>query len=197
MTVITDPKPVNPSQLLEEITSTFPVLVAGGTSLVSVASEDPGVTVWLDDSQAALVPEIEDLIALHVPEPAPIRKVDRLEILADAVTTDATPVELYRLACAPRHIYQSTLTLIGVDRGNFATKMLEGRFGHQRLAGNALQVGAIVVLSDIHNPAAAAWAPNALPQGADVVFTVQGAAGRTIDWQMAGSIVVYAPEGLT
>lgn len=114
---------------------------------------------------------------------------------ARARTTDEQPVEIYRLPLATKTVYQSTLTLIGIDASSGATKALEGRFVHKRTAANAVQVGAIVVLSDIHDAVAASWAPNALPSGADVVFTVKGAAGRTIDWQMAGAIARYAPEG--
>jgi hypothetical protein len=117
-----------------------------------------------------------------------------LNVHATARTTDATPVEIYRLAAQQQHVYQSTLTLIGIDSVSFATKSMEGRFVHKRLSANALQVGAITVLSDIHDTAAASWAPNALPSGTDVVFTVAGAAGRTIDWIMTGQIVFFAPS---
>jgi hypothetical protein len=120
----------------------------------------------------------------------------RLNVDATVRTTDATPVEIYRLPTEQKHVYQSTLTLIGIDAANGVTKSLEGRFVHKRLTANALQVGAITVLSDIHDAAAAAWAPNAQPSGTDVVFTVAGAAGRTIDWIMSGQIVFFAPSEL-
>ena len=53
----------------------------------------------------------------------------------------------------------------------------------------------ITVVSDIHDTAAASWVPNALPSGTDIVFTVQGAAGRTIDWLLVGRVGGYAPAG--
>jgi hypothetical protein len=116
---------------------------------------------------------------------------------ARARTTDAAPVDIYRLACNPKTVYQSTLTLIGIDAVSGATKAMEGRFVHKRANGDALQVGQITVISDIHDTAAASWAPSAVLSGTDVVFTVRGAAGRTVDWQMGGTIARYAPEGET
>lgn len=125
-----------------------------------------------------------------------IRYAGQHNVNAVVRTTDATATEIYRLPCEQRHVYQSTLSLIGIDAGTFATKSLEGRFVHKRLTANALQVGAIKVISEIYDPAAAAWAPNALPSGTDVVFTVAGEAGRTIDWIMTGQIVFFAPSEL-
>lgn len=155
------------------------------------------ISVDCSTGEAHEVEMTGDELAAHEEQRATreIRYVGQQLVDARIRSTGATPIEIFRLPLAEQSVYQSTLTIIGIDSGNFATKAMEGRFVHKRLAGNALQVGAITVLSDIHDTAAASWAPNALPQGTDVVFTVVGAAGRTIDWQMAGQILRYAPAG--
>jgi len=54
----------------------------------------------------------------------------------------------------------------------------------------------VTVVSDIHDAAAAPLAPAAAAAGNDIVFTVKGVAGRTVDWLLAGTVAVYAPTGL-
>jgi hypothetical protein len=201
MPTITDDKMVNPSQLVEEITTALPVLIAGDTALVSVAAEYgvPGVMVWLDDGQAALVPNVEALIDAHAPvAPAPplIQFVRSITVDARVRTTNDVALVVFTFPTEAKHRYEAALTISGIDAGNFASKVMEGRFVWKR-ATTAAAVTGITVVSDIHDSAAAAWAPNCLPSGTDVVFTVKGAVGRTIDWLLVGQIQAWAPEGLS
>jgi hypothetical protein len=118
-------------------------------------------------------------------------------VLVDAIvrTTDATPKEVFRFPCEQRSLYEAVLVIKGIDAGNFAVKRMNGEFLWKRITGNAIVTG-LTVVSDIHDAAAASWLPNYAPSGSDVIFTVQGAAGRTIDWILVGSVGRYAPEGL-
>lgn len=149
-----------------------------------------------EGASAEMPPGSQPVVDAHIAPPRVIDFAGELNISAKVRTTDASPVEIYRLHCDVQRVYQSTLTLIGIDATSGAVKSMEGRFLHKRLAATAVQVGAIIVLADIHDTAAASWAPNALPSGADVVFTVAGAAGRTVDWIMGGTIIFYSPGGL-
>jgi hypothetical protein len=116
-------------------------------------------------------------------------------VKAQVRTTDDVAMEVFRFACSAKHRYEARMVISGIDAGNFASKVMEGRFVW-KMATTAAAVTGITVVSDIHDTAAASWAPNCLPSGADVVFTVKGAAGRTIDWLLKGEVDVFAPEGL-
>lgn len=157
---------------------------------------DDLMTYTADGEVTDLPAEAAPVVNAHVAPPRVVDYAGQFTVSAKVRTTDAASVEIYRLKCDAMQVYQSTLTLIGIDAGNGACKSMEGRFLHKRISANAVQVGGIVVLADIHDAAAAAWAPNAVPSGTDVVFTVAGGAGRTIDWIMGGTIIFYAPTGL-
>jgi hypothetical protein len=120
---------------------------------------------------------------------------DTVAVKAQARTTDDVPLEVFRFPTVAKHRYEASLRVSGIDAGSFASKVMEGRFVWKRATTVATVTG-ITVVSDLHDAAAAAWAPNCLPSGTDIVFTVTGAAGRTIDWLLKGSVDVFAPDGL-
>jgi ribosomal protein L35AE/L33A len=142
-----------------------------------------------------LPPAAVPVVDAHVAAPRLIEFASRVEVHAIVRTTSASVLEVFRFACDVKHVYQSTLTISGVDAANGATKIMEGRFGWKRWAAGAVVMG-VTVVSDIHDAAAAAWAPNFHVETNEVVFTVQGAAGRTIDWLLVGSVDAYAPTGI-
>lgn len=177
--------------------------------LAPVPGDDGKMDAQFTISQAAsgeitlVVPDptdeaaVDAVYAAHDPVPLPV-VVDfagRQDVDAITRTTDATATEVFRFPCELKHIYRASLVIIGVDAGSGATKVMDGRFVWKRWSAGAIMTG-ITVVSDLHDSAAASWAPNALPQGNDIVFTVQGAAGRTIDWLLVGDVSQYAPEGL-
>lgn len=157
----------------------------------------------LDGSNPEAPPEVRPatpeeqarLDAERAAEAARISYAATRNVSTTATTTDATPVEVFRFPCEQLRLYRADLTIFGVDRGNFVSKAMEGRFTWKRTTANAVMVG-ITVVSDIRDAAAASWAPNAVAMGTDVVFTVAGAAGRTVDWYLTGAVDVYAPGGL-
>lgn len=137
----------------------------------------------------------QPVVDAHKAPPQLIEFAAETEVHAIIRTTGATATEILRFPCEQLRLYQANLTISGVDAGNFVSKIMEGRFTWKRTTANAVMVG-ITVVSDIHDTAAAAWAPNAVVQGTEIVFTVVGAAGRTIDWLLVGRVGSYAPEGL-
>lgn len=166
---------------------------------VSRTGTDTDGDLWTFDAAGAVIdlpPEARPVVDAHVAPPQLVEFTGSTAVHALVRTTDATPLEVFRFPCDQKRLYQANLTISGIDATSFACKALEGRFTWKRLTANAIMVG-LTVVSDIHDTAAASWAPNALPSGTDIVFTVQGAAGRTIDWLLVGAVGVYAPAGLS
>jgi hypothetical protein len=135
------------------------------------------------------------LDAIRAEEAARVTYVETRRVEATVRTTGAAPLEVFRFPCDQLRLYRANLIVSGVDAGNFVSRILEGRFTWKRVTGNAVMVG-VTVVSNIGDAASASWAPNAAPSGTEIVFTVAGAADRTIDWHLAGTIGVYAPGGL-
>jgi hypothetical protein len=152
------------------------------------------VVVDASTGEETLVPMTPEEIA-QKQAPPPIIYSAAIAVEAALRTTDATTNEIFRFPCTAKRLYQGDLKISGIDAGNFVSKIMEGRFTWKRPSATVVMVG-IVVVSDIHDAAAASWAPNAAPSGTDVVFTVTGAAGRTIDWRLTGEVFAFAPEGL-
>jgi hypothetical protein len=141
-------------------------------------------------------PEEEAALAAIAADTASrITYAETRNVHAVARTTDDVPKEVLRFACDQHRLYQASLTVSGIDDGTFASKIMEGRFTWKRVAAGAVMVG-VTVVSDIHDAAAAPLAPAAAAAGNDIVFTVKGVAGRTVDWLLAGTVAVYAPTGL-
>lgn len=180
-------------------------LVLLGTELITAGVPHAGLPL-VDDrvytyDSAGVRADLEPLagaqavVDAHVAPKQLIEFAGSTAVHAIVRTTDAAPLEVFRFPCDQRRLYQANLSIMGIDAGNFACKAMEGRFVWKRITANAIMTG-ITVVSDLHDTAAASWAPNALPSGTDVVFTVVGAAGRTIDWLLVGEIGMYAPAGL-
>jgi hypothetical protein len=188
-------KPLDLGLLTEEMTAAS----VPHNRLLTVETGVPGevnlLTYDEDGQPTELPPEAIPVVAAHVAPPRVIEYASQTSVEAIARTTDATPLEVFRFPCTTKHLYRANLRISGVDAGNFASKIMEGRFTWKRPAAVAVVVG-LTVVSDIHDTVAASWLPNYAAQGTDVVFTVQGAAGRTIDWLLVGEVDAYAPEGL-
>jgi hypothetical protein len=162
-------------------------------TLETVMMYDQGMGV------VSLPPEADPVVAAHVAPPLVTAYSGSVEVGRLLRTTDDQPHEIYRFPCDQHRRYRANLLIDGIDAGSFASKVMEGRFVWKRLTANAIMVGSgggIAVISDLHDTAAASWLPNCLPSGTDVVFTVTGAAGRTIDWKLEGRIDIFAPGGL-
>ena len=142
-----------------------------------------------------LPPAAQPVLDAHVAPPPLGDFADAAVVHAITRTTDDVAKEVFRFSCDVKRRYTASLTISGVDAANFVSRDMEGRFVWKRNTGNAIMVG-ITVVSSLGEAASNTWAPNALAAGTDIVFTVKGAAGRTIDWLLQGSVGVYAPDGL-
>lgn len=166
---------------------TIPIENGSATELFTY--DEAGVAVDLPPAAAPVVDaHVAPPLAIEYAQSAPVSAVTR--------TTDGVAKEIYRFSTVNLRRYEAALTITGIDAGTFVSKTMEGRFVWKRTtAASAVMVG-ITVVSDLKDTAAASWAPNAVVSGPDVVFTVQGAAGRTIDWLLDGTVKTFAPGGL-
>jgi hypothetical protein len=197
------PEPVPPpaQQVLVEI-ATDKVLATGwfpsGTDDPTTKIVDLDEAAWAEFQAAPPGQKYlaEDGTLTVVPPPPPPIEYDRsITVKAQMVTTDDQPLVVFTFPCDLKSRYRANMSISGIDRANFVSREMEGRFVWKRTTGNAVMVG-ITIVSNLGEAASSSWAPNAVPSGTDVVFTVKGASGRTVDWLLTGTVEVFAPEGL-
>jgi hypothetical protein len=155
-----------------------------------VTYDDDGWIVYDWPDEAVPVVDAHDAPLTFI-EVAEARVIDTI-----ARTTDATPAEIVRIATRPQSVYRVTLRVTGIDVGNGVTRDSEYRVVFKRPSANLAQVGTTAVLSNFQDTAAASWVVTPGVDGTDVVVSVRGAAGRTVDWLAVGSVDAYAPSGL-
>lgn len=196
------PDPPPAQQALVEIatglimaTGFFPAGSPDPTTIKVVDMDEQQWTNWQASPPGHKHLQADGTVVVTPPPPPPIVYAQQQPIYAQVRTTDAVALEVFRYSCDARHLYRADLRVSGVDATSGAVKIMEGRFVWKRPGAAAVVVG-ITVVSDIHDAAATNWAPNCQAQGTDIVFTVVGAAGRTIDWLLTGELGTFAPEGL-
>jgi hypothetical protein len=142
------------------------------------------------------MPQAADaVLQAHVPSPEYIDYSTSTPIRALLRTQDATAKEIWRLNLKQRTGYAGKATIIGVDAGNGNVKVLHVTFSVKRLSGDALSIGTPVVLSVQQDAGASTWVVNAAIQDTAAYITVQGAAGRSIDWLVSGDMISFSPGG--
>jgi len=175
----------------------FPAGSPDPATVAIVDIYDPVEAAKLSQPGAKHINLTTGVITVTPPPPLPLQYTGTIHIDVQARTTDDVVKEITRITMGDNVVHQADMKIIGIDAVSFVSRAMVGHFVHRRRLAGAIQVG-IVVVSDIPNPPTApsnAWAANALPSGNDVVFTVKGAVGRTIDWTLTGDIFVYAPAG--
>lgn len=135
------------------------------------------------------------VVNAHVAPPRVVEYAEQTGVSSIVRTINGGAVEIYRFSCLVKHIYRANLRLSGVDAGNGNCRIIEARFVWKRPAGTPIIVGTTTV-STIQDTGASSWTQALSVSGTDVVFTVTGAGGRTIDWLLTGEVGVFAPEGL-
>jgi hypothetical protein len=130
-------------------------------------------------------------------DPPPVAYNGTSRIEARLRTTDGVAAQVYRATLAARTGYTADLRLIAVDAGNGAARVIKASVAAKRLNAGALLVGTPVVVANHADTGAAGWGVGASVAGDDFVITVTGAAGRTIDWLLDGTVTRFGPGGLT
>jgi hypothetical protein len=180
--------------LLHQELTTAGVIVPGLGTL-----DNTKETVHTYDAAGQIVslpPAADPVVAAHTAPPLAIEYAGTLVVDAVTRTTDAALTEVFRLPTTPRRLYRGTFQMMAIDAVSGAAKDVEARLVFRQQAGSAVQVGATVVLATIQDSAASNWAIQGSASGGEFVIGVRGAAGRTIDWLLRGSIATFAPDGL-
>lgn len=191
-------KPIDPRQLQDE-------LVAAGVAIPGIGTagrppyETGDKTVYTYDAEGAaadLPPAAIPVLDAHTAPPRVFDYVETQEVAARLTTTDATFREVYRLKTVAQTMYRATFSMSAIDAASFDAKDSQARLVFKRTATQLLQVGATIALGTAQDAAATSWAIAAQASGTDLVIGVRGAAGRTIDWILAGDVASFAPSGL-
>ena len=180
-------------------------LAAAGLPVTSLGlsgelPDDPGAqelfTYSGEGTPLDLPPAAGPVVDAHVPPPLVVEFAGRIEQERIERTTDASFHEVFRVPTVLKHVYDGTVSVIGIDAANGVTKSSTARLVFKHTPTGLVQVGSTVQLFNAEDTAASTWAIAAQVQGADLVIGVRGAAGRTIDWAVTGSVAFYAPDGL-
>jgi len=162
---------------------------------------DGEVYTFAPDASGLLVPTelptgSAPVVDAHTAPPRVVELAGERSVSSVARTTDDVPKEVLRFPTAVRHVYRATFRMTAIDAGNGVTKDSEVRLVFKRTGAGLAQVGSTVALATCQDPAASTWGIQAAPSGTDLVISVRGAAGRTIDWLFSGEVGTYAPDGL-
>lgn len=179
--------------------------VVQGYGQMPAGTSEPGMEVVA--APAALEPELRQpgtkilnpddaSLTIIPPDPPPIVYAGARLVDNRVRTTDDVPLEVFRFATTPKHVYRATFRMAAIDAANGTTKDSEVRMSFKSTASALNQVGATAVLYNAQDTGTAAWAIQAGVQFPDLVISVKGAVGRTIDWLLTGEVGAYAPEGL-
>lgn len=121
--------------------------------------------------------------------------VETRHVDAVVTTTDDVPLEVFRFPTKTKQVYAASFRMTAVDEGNGATKRARAEMTFKGLASSVVQVGSTVTTAPMQDAAASSWQIQPSTSGVDLIISVKGAAGRTVDWTLAGDIEVFAPGG--
>lgn len=190
-------KPVDIEQLAEELRAAnvpFRLL-----ALTPTHSGTPNEAELMDHSEDGvdieLPPEATPVVDAHTPIPPLTKFTQNVTVAAKVRTTDNTPTVLRRVTLSRNTGYDVVLRIIAVDTASFSVKKLVMDFTVKRLGAGALQVGVTAFPVNQSDTAASGLIGNLTFEGADLVITVTGATGRTVDWAMLGNLNRFTPSG--
>jgi hypothetical protein len=139
------------------------------------------------------------VVDAHTAPPPVVEYAGAVPAEAVVRTTDGAPKEIFRFTTHPKHVYRAMLNMTAIDAGSGTTKDSAVHMTFKATATAIVQVGATGTLYNVQDAGtggAGTWVIASSFQFPDLVITVTGAAGRTIDWLLAGSVAGYSPEGL-
>jgi hypothetical protein len=127
-----------------------------------------------DGAPAELPAEAVPVVDAHVAPPKFVEYAGARTVAAIARTSDAATTEVFRFPTEPKHVYRATLRMTAIDAGSNATRDAEVRLVFKRPSATITQVGTTTVLSNVQDPAAAAWQITPSVAGTDLVISVDG-----------------------
>jgi hypothetical protein len=143
-----------------------------------------------------LPPEADAIAAAHVPR-SPVQS-SRHEVSAEDFTVGVAPKVLYRATIPTTTLYDIDLVVHAIDRGNGNVKKWRRSAIVKRLgsASAPVLVGTVdTPTPDKNDAGSAGWTMVPGFDGNDLVFTVTGAANRTVDWSLFADVRKFTPGG--
>lgn len=111
-------------------------------------------------------------------------------------TTNATPMQLASFPLnQPNTQYVAHFRLFAVDTGNGNRRYIEATVVATRLGAGALLDGTTVHVDTSNGATAAAWAAVTSASGNNILITITGQAGRTLQWFLEGNYRRFNPVG--
>lgn len=111
-------------------------------------------------------------------------------------TVGLVAAEIYRLPIGSKTGVAITARFLAFDAVNGAMRRVEVAISGKRLLAGIVQVGATTQLVSHADVGTTTWAITPSISGNDFVISVVGAVGRTVDWSLTGTVVLFGPEGL-
>jgi hypothetical protein len=172
-------------------------LIAAGVSIRGLGQDGDELHTYNTSGVSIDVPPgAAPVVAAHVAD-STILYAGSFKLAGRVRTTDATVTEIFRATLKTNTEYAGQATVVGIDADDSTSKIVLASIAAKRLGAGALSIGNPVRLNPGQEDAAAsAWAVLAPVSGNDWTVTVQGAAGRTIDWHLFGEVVSFAPSGI-
>lgn len=140
-----------------------------------------------------------------IPDPAdplPVQYSGDERYIAQVLTQDAAPTELWRYTTSNKTGYDIVVRIIAVDKGNGAIKKMSIDATIARIGATPSLVGRTDQPAHATGGARgtesgiAGWKLDPSFEGYDLVLTVVGAAEREVDWHATIGMVRFAPEGI-
>jgi hypothetical protein len=128
-------------------------------------------------------------------DPEPIRYSEEVPIRESVTTVGTVPAIIWRLPIKLKTGYDITIRLLAVSDNGLVWKTVRD-FTIKRLTAGPAQVGTTATPVDHRDTGTSAWTIVPSISGNDGIITVTGSSGRTVSWQIRGSYISFAREGI-
>lgn len=136
----------------------------------------------------------------NTPDPVllpPVTQQQDLPVRGTATTVGASPsVILYRITVPQHTLLDFSVRIHAIDRAETQVKKVVADATFARGSGAPVQIGNTAQLVLQQTAGASTWTNPPSIQGNDIVVTVTGSAGLTIDWSIQGICYRFGPQGL-
>lgn len=121
---------------------------------------------------------------------------DNLEVNPRTVrTTNAASTEIGRFLVNAKSLYRVVFELNGISIDGVDTYYRQVIMIIKRVTTTPVIAGSAQVVAPITSNAGSNWSSSAVVFGNELVVSVGGQVGKTIDWELRLDVVLFTPEG--